>query len=97
MRLLIYALIALVVVAAGAVYLQYGTIEPCSVLREKLRRQAQREGGELGGLVAQVLPDNILNALISAQYNRPVTPGLCLEILTGIEHPVDIRELPRRR
>jgi len=97
MRFIVLVILGLAGIAAVAVYLEYGTVEPCNVLREKLRRQAAREGGNLGGLVASVIPDNLFNAIISAQYNRPVTPGLCIGILIGYEHPVDIGAARRRQ
>jgi hypothetical protein len=97
MRFVVLVVLGLAGIAAVAVYLEYGTVEPCNVLREKMRRQAAREGGDLGGFVASVIPDNLFNAAISAQYNRPVTPGLCIGILAGYEQPVDIRAAARRR
>jgi hypothetical protein len=90
MRFALLALI-LVVVAAGAVYFNYGTIEPCGVLREKMRRQATREGGNLGGFLATIMPDSMVNGLIAAQYNKPVGPALCISILIGSERPTGIR------
>ena len=83
----IQILILLLVVAAGYVYMTYGTVEPCSIVRERLRRQAVAEGGNVGGLLANVTPDSVINGMLQAQYNRPVTPGLCVGILIGTEDP----------
>jgi hypothetical protein len=91
MRFALLALV-LVVVAASAVYFSYGTIEPCGILREKMRRQATREGGNLGGFLATIMPDSLVNGLIVAQYNKPVGPALCIGILIGSEKPVGIRD-----
>ena len=90
MRLL-QLLIILVVIAAGAVYFNYGTIEPCGVMREQIRRDAARHGGDFGGFVASVMPDSVINSMVAAQYDRPVTPYLCLKIATGIERPPEIK------
>jgi hypothetical protein len=84
---IIQLLVLALIVAAGVVYMNYGTVEPCSIVREKLRRQATTQGGNLGGLLATVTPDSVINGMLSAQYNRPVTPGLCLGILIGTEEP----------
>jgi hypothetical protein len=83
----IQLLVVLLVIAAGVVYMKYGTVEPCGILREKLRRQAVAEGGNFGGFLATVTPDSVINGMISAQYNRPVTPELCIGILIGSERP----------
>ena len=84
---LIQILVVLIIVACGYVYMTYGTVEPCGIVREKLRRQAVAEGGNLGGLLANVTPDSVINGMLTAQYNRPVTPGLCVGILIGTEDP----------
>jgi hypothetical protein len=84
---LIQLLVLALIVAAGIVYMRYGTVEPCGIVREKLRRQATTQGGGLGGLLATVTPDSVINGMLSAQYNRPVTPGLCVGILIGTEEP----------
>jgi hypothetical protein len=83
----IQILVALLIVAGVVVYMTYGTVEPCGIVREKLRRQAVAEGGNFGGLLATVTPDSVINGMISAQYNRPVSPGLCIGILIGTENP----------
>lgn len=84
---LIQILVVLLVVAGGVVYMRYGTVEPCGIVREQLRRQAVAEGGNFGGLLANVTPDSVINAMLQAQYDRPVTPLLCLGILVGSEKP----------
>jgi hypothetical protein len=84
---MIQLLVLILIVAAGVVYMQYGTVEPCGIVREKLRRQATTEGGNVGGLLANVTPDSVINGMLQAQYNRPVTPGLCVGILIGTEDP----------
>lgn len=82
MKRWITLLVALAVIGAGVLYFNYGTIEPCGILREKMRRQATQQGQELGGFLASVMPDSFLNAIISAQHDdKPVTPALCVRIL----------------
>jgi hypothetical protein len=89
MMRIVQIVVILVVIGAGYVYFKYGTVEPCGVLREQLRRQATAQGGSLGGLLASVTPDSVINAMIQTQHdNRPVTPALCVQILLGTEHPV---------
>jgi hypothetical protein len=82
MRLAISALILLGLVAiTGAVlYLDYGTVAPCGILRERFRQQVVREGGQLGGFVATAMPDNVLDGLIASQYG-PLSPGHCVSLL----------------
>jgi hypothetical protein len=82
MRRLIALLVTLLVVGAGVLYFAYGTIEPCGILREKMRREARNDGNALGGLLAAAMPDSFLNAIISAQHEgKPVTPALCVRLL----------------
>lgn len=83
----IQLLVLALIVAGGIIYMKYGTVEPCGIVREKLRRQATTEGGNIGGLLATVTPDSVINGMLSAQYNQPVTPGLCVGILVGTEAP----------
>jgi hypothetical protein len=61
----IAALIALVA------YSIFGTLSPCSVLRDTARR--------FDGLAA-VLPDSILDQMIEAQYGE-LSPGRCIAII----------------
>jgi hypothetical protein len=75
----------LIAVGAGITYLNYGTVEPCGVLRERMRHRTARDGGNLGGFLASVTPDNVIDGIIAAQYNKPVTPLLCIGILLGTE------------
>jgi hypothetical protein len=89
MKRLIALLVALVVIGAGVLYFAYGTVEPCGILREKMRRQATSDGNELGGLLAVAMPDSFLNAIISAQHDgKPVTPALCVRILVSEPTPL---------
>jgi hypothetical protein len=59
------------VLAAGAVYLHFGTLSPCGALRETVRRQ--------DGL-ARILPDGIIDAMIEGNIG-PLSPGRCLNAL----------------
>jgi hypothetical protein len=67
--------------AAGLLYLNYGTVEPCGILRQRIRQQTSRQAGTFGGFLASVTPDSVIDGLVSAQYNRPVTPWLCVNVL----------------
>jgi hypothetical protein len=89
MRLTVSILIVLGVlgIAAVVLYLDYGTVAPCGILRERFRQQAVREGGSLGGFVATALPDNVLDGLIAAQYGA-LSPGHCINLLVNGTPPL---------
>ena len=73
---------ALAAIGVGILlYFNYGTVEPCGILRQRIRNEASRQAGSFSGLLASVTPDSVINAMISAQYNRPVTPWLCVNVL----------------
>ena len=88
-------LLAIVVVLAAAVgvfaYFRYGTIAPCGMMRAKIRAQTAQEGGNIGGFLASVTPDGVIDAMIAAQYNKPVTPALCMSVLFGEQPPQPAR------
>jgi hypothetical protein len=74
--------LVLVVVAGAAlllmiVWLNFGTIDPCGVLRARLRQEAEREGGF--GAVVAALPDGVVDSIIVAQYG-PLSPGRCIAL-----------------
>ena len=56
------------ILAAGAVYLNYGTLSPCAALRETVRKQ--------DGL-ARILPDSVVDAVIEGNIGS-LSPGRCL-------------------
>ena len=82
MRLTISILAILGILGIGALvlYLNYGTVAPCGVLRERFRQQAVREGGRLGSFVATAIPDNVPDGMIAAQYGA-LSPGHCIDLL----------------
>jgi len=82
-RVTALALLGMAVVWATTTYLDYGTIEPCQVLREKMQREAIRDGSDLDSLVASAVPDSL--------FNRPVTPARCVGILLRSGQSVDLR------
>jgi hypothetical protein len=59
------------VLAAGAVYFNYGTLSPCDALRETVRRQ--------DGL-ARILPNALITAALEADHG-PLTPMKCIGLL----------------
>ena len=59
--------------AALAVYLNFGTLSPCGVLREASR---QRDS------LAAVLPDSIVDLSLAGQFGE-LSPGRCLAVLIG--------------
>jgi len=59
------------ILAAGAAYLNYGTLSPCAALRETVRKQ--------DGL-ARILPDSVVDAVIEGNIGS-LSPGRCLGAL----------------
>lgn len=58
-------------------FLDFGTVSPCGILRAKIRQEAAREGGM--GLVAAALPDSIIDGLVSVQVGS-LSPGRCIAL-----------------
>lgn len=65
MRTTIVALLLLVV---GAVYLTFGTLSPCGILREQVRAQEP---------MAKLLPDFVIDAAIESKFGA-MSPGRCI-------------------
>ena len=65
--------VTLAVLVAVAVYSNFGTLSPCGVLRETVRR---RDG------LAALLPCSLVDMDIAAQYG-PLSPGRCVDLLLG--------------
>lgn len=61
-------------------YLNFGSVTPCGILREQARMEAEREGG-LAAL-ASALSDRAIDALLAAQFG-PMTPLRCIQIAMG--------------
>ena len=83
MRVVGVIVLGLVIIAGATgvvLYLRYGTVAPCSILRERVRQQATREGGQFGSFIATALPDQVIDGLIAAQYG-PLSPGHCIGLL----------------
>jgi hypothetical protein len=74
-------LVVLAATAAGTVLLNFGTLNPCGIVRHEIRQDALRQGG-FGAAIAAVLPDAALNAIVTAKYGS-LTPGRCISILLG--------------
>jgi hypothetical protein len=77
-----FSILILVLVGglAGVVYVSYGTLDPCGILRERVRHQAAHEGGGFGSFLATALPDNVVDGIIAAQHG-PLSPGRCISLL----------------
>jgi hypothetical protein len=80
MRGLFRLAVVIVLLAGAGVYLNFGTISPCGILRESAR---QHDG------LAAVLPDGLVDAALIAQFGA-LSPGVCLRILTR-----EMRKMPR--
>lgn len=76
-------LILLLAVGAGLLVLvvEFGTVDPCGILRIRLRQEAMREG-DLGQAVAALLPDSLIDAAVASQFGT-LTPGRCLALLVS--------------
>jgi hypothetical protein len=75
----------LAVLVAIPVYLNFGTLSPCGMLRQTVRKQ--------DGL-ASVLPDSIIDVFLASQYGE-LTPGRCIRLLLNYETaPVANRATP---
>lgn len=81
MRLL--ALLVVVLgIGVGVLYLNYGTVRPCGILRERIRQQEMHDGGPVSRFLATEMPNKVLDGLIAAQYG-PMTPGRCIDLLVN--------------
>ena len=65
------AIAAIMVLICIALYLTFGTISPCGMLRENVRKHDN---------LAAALPDSVLDLALAAQHGA-LSPGRCLEIL----------------
>ncbi|MGO8918298.1 MAG: hypothetical protein ACLQJR_20555, partial [Stellaceae bacterium] len=72
-------LAVVIVVGAGVLLFQYGTVSPCGMLRVEARQQATRNGGAAAALTA-ALSDSLIDTLLDARYG-PLTPGRCLGLV----------------
>jgi hypothetical protein len=71
--------LALVALIGLVVYLSFGTLSPCGMLRENVRKHDS---------MAAVLPDGLVDAALAAQYGT-LSPGRCISILlNGNSTPV---------
>lgn len=68
---MIKTIVAALIAIGFVIYLAYGTLSPCGILREKVRQQDD---------LAALLPDSLVDAAIVAQYGR-LSPGRCMSIL----------------
>jgi hypothetical protein len=71
-------LLGVVGLAAGIVFLKFGTLDPCGIVRAEIRQQAVREG-QFAQVLAAVVPDSVIDAMVAAQYGN-LTPGRCIAL-----------------
>jgi hypothetical protein len=73
-------LVSLAAVGTGLliVVLKFGTIDPCGIVRAEVRQQAVREG-QFAQVLAAVIPDSVIDAMIASQYGQ-LTPGRCISL-----------------
>jgi hypothetical protein len=65
----------------AVMWYQFGTIEPCGILRQRLRVQAASEPG-VRGIAASSAPDWVIDSFVRARYGA-LTPWRCVGILVG--------------
>lgn len=72
-----------ILIGLGAMitYANFGTVEPCGILRARLRNNAAHDS-QFAGFVANAMPDSVLNAIAAARYG-PLTPAKCVAVLLG--------------
>ncbi len=77
---------SLVLIALGSfavlVFLRFGTTSPCGVLRAEVREEASREHG-LDAVLATLLPNSVIDAMVASYYGGDLTPGRCIAALFG--------------
>jgi hypothetical protein len=79
-------LAAIAVLVGVLVYLGFGTLSPCGMVRESVRRHDN---------LAAVLPDSLVDVALVAQYG-PLSPGRCLSILlNGLIATAQITQQPK--
>jgi len=64
---------------ASAVWLTYGTLDACSIVRIQARQEAAREKGPSAALAALV-PDSVVDAAVEAKYGER-NRGTCIKLL----------------
>jgi hypothetical protein len=81
------ALGAVIVVIGVIVYLSFGTLSPCGLLRESVRKQEN---------FAAVLPDGVVDLGLALQYGA-LSPGRCIGILIGGHNmPTAVEVMPQQ-
>ena len=68
-----------VLIGLFSVWLSYGTLEPCGILRTKLRIEMRR-AATVGALMSRVMPDTYFDVVIAKKYGH-LTQGACLSLL----------------
>lgn len=77
-------LVVILGIGAGVLYLNYGTVKPCSILRERIKQKDMNGGGQFGRFLATTIPNRVYDGLIAARYGE-LTPGHCIRLLlTGL-------------
>lgn len=56
----------------------YGTLNPCGIVRAQIRQEAARSGG-FGGVVVSILSDTIIDGIVT-DIIGPLSPGRCLAV-----------------
>jgi hypothetical protein len=68
---------AIAILIAAVVYLNFGTLSPCGMLRQSVRQHDNS---------ADVLPDMLVDAALEAQFGA-LSPGRCISILLNGQRP----------
>lgn len=78
MRKILPLLLAGIGMALLIVFVKFGTIDPCGILRAQIRQEAAREG-RFGGFLGAAMPDVVLDGIIAGQYGA-LSPGRCITL-----------------
>ena len=79
MKNIVLGVCGAIAIALVGMWFKFGTIDPCGILKEKLRQEAKHEGG-IAEALESVLPDAAVDAMITLRYGKQ-TPGVCLGAL----------------
>lgn len=79
MKNIVLGIVAVLAAVLIGVWFKFGTIDPCGILKEKLRQEAKHEGG-IAEALESLVPDTAVDAMITLRYGKQ-TPGVCLGAL----------------
>lgn len=70
-----FTMAAVLIALAGIVWLSQGTLDPCGMIRSRIREDARRAGAI--EVLTTMLPDSVIDAVVEAKFGQ-MTPGRCI-------------------